>query len=303
MIAIIALRIFATLILPVFLLIGVGLAADRRFRLDLPTLSGLCFHLLLPALIFIKVLGSNLDLARMGEIALATGVHTLALLALSFLLLGRGRRRPQQLVLSLGAAFYNAGNFGIPLAELAFPGTGAGVMAVIMTTQNLLTFSLGVYLIERRERTLGPIFLGLARTPVIHAILAAFLMRLFGLPLPAQLRQPLEYLAGGLIPVALITLGVQLSRSRLAQNLSPLLALASVRLLVSPLAAWAIVGLFPLPAPLSAIFVVAAGLPVAVNVYIVAAQYELDSALASQAIFWTTLLSAATLSALLAMVR
>jgi len=64
-----------------------------------------------------------------------------------------------------------------------------------------------------------------------------------------------------------------------------------------------LVNLFDVEPPLSTILIVAAGLPVAVNVYIVASEYDdLDSALASQTIFWTTLLSALTLSVLLAIV-
>ena len=71
--------------------------------------------------------------------------------------------------------------------------------------------------------------------------------------------------------------------------------------MISPLVAWGLAHLLNLPPALSSIFVVAAGLPVAVNVYIIAAEYDLDSGLASQAIFWTTLVSALTLSALLAL--
>jgi len=305
-----ALQIFATILLPIFLLIGCGLAADRCFRLDLPTLSRLCFHLFLPALIFVKVLESDIDLAQMRTVVVATLAHLAAILPLALWLFGRlpfGDRRQvdgHRLVLGLGAAFFNCGNFGIPLAELAFPGLGAGIMAVILMTQNFVTFSLGIYLVERHRgnagRGFGRQLAGFARMPILHAIWAAFLLRLLDIGLVPQLRQPLHYLGDGLIPVALLTLGVQLGRSRLGRHLPSLLAVAVARLAVSPLVAWGLVLLLGLSPPLSSIFVVAAGLPVAVNVYIIAAEYDLDSDLASQTIFWTTLLSALTLSALLA---
>ena len=46
--------------------------------------------------------------------------------------------------------------------------------------------------------------------------------------------------------------------------------------------------------------VISAGLPVAVNVFILSAEYRRDEELASQMVFWTTILSAITLSVLLA---
>ena len=57
-----ALQLCATIILPIFALIGIGAVADRCFRLDLPTLSRRCFHLFLPALIFVKVIAAEYDL-------------------------------------------------------------------------------------------------------------------------------------------------------------------------------------------------------------------------------------------------
>jgi len=297
------LQIFATILLPVFILIGIGFAADRCFRLDLPTLSRLCFHLFLPALIFIKVLESDIDLIQMGDVILVTLVHVAIVLVLSFLAFWRGPLRRHRLVLTLGSAFFNCGNYGIPLAELAFPGYGAGIMAVVLMAQNLVTFSFGIWLVERRKSSAGRIFLSFLRMPIIYAIVGAFLVRLLGLTLVDQLRLPLTYLGNGLVPVALMTLGVQLSRSWLTRNLPPLLWVTAARLLLSPLVAWGLVDLFGLAAPVAPVFIVAAGLPVAVNVYIIAAEYDLEKDLASQAVFWTTLLSAISLSVLLAVFR
>lgn len=143
-----ALQIFASIILPIFALIGIGAVADRCFRLDLPTLSRLCFHLFLPALIFVKILESTIDLAQMRAVVVATLAHLAVILPLALWVFGHRPFGDRRLVLGLGAAFFNCGNFGIPLAELAFPGLGAGIMAVILMTQNFVTFSLG----RRRAR-------------------------------------------------------------------------------------------------------------------------------------------------------
>jgi predicted permease len=76
-----------------------------------------------------------------------------------------------------------------------------------------------------------------------------------------------------------------------------------VRLVVSPLLAVLMVRIFHVPEPLSTILILASGFPVAVNVFILATEYRKDREFASQSIFWTTILSAFTLSLLVYLFR
>jgi len=85
---------------------------------------------------------------------------------------------------------------------------------------------------------------------------------------------------------------VQLSRTRLGHNLPAVAAASAMRLVVSPALAWGLARLFAFPPQVAAVVVVAAGFPVAVNVYILAAEYRHDEEIASQSIFVTTLASA-----------
>ncbi len=126
-------------------------------------------------------------------------------------------------------------------------------------------------------------------------------MKGLDLQLAEQVRIPLNDLADGLIPIALLTPGVQLSRSRSGRNLVPLGAVGIARLVFSPLLAFGLVLLFGFGAPEFSLLIVAAALPVAVNTFILTAEYGRDAGLASQAVFWTTLASAGTLSLLLSL--
>lgn len=297
------LQILRDIVFPLFAIIGLGVVAGRAYHFDERTLSRLCFHFLLPPLIFVKVLESALDLVQLRLVMGATLLHLGLLLAFSRLLFGRGALQPYWPVAGLAVVFANCGNYGIPLMAMAFPDGGVGVMAGILMTQNLVFFSLGTWLAGQRGRSPFRMAADLLRVPVIDAILAALALRLLHLSPPPLLQQPLIYLAGGLVPVALMTLGLQLGRTHLTRNLAPLGLVCGARLGLSPLLAAGVGLLLGLEPPLFAIFVVAAGLPVAVNVYLLSAEYGLDSGLASQAIGWTTLLSALTLSLLLAALR
>jgi hypothetical protein len=137
------------------------------------------------------------------------------------------------------------------------------------------------------------------------AALLALILSGLHIELLAPLRGATEYLSAGLVPVALITLGMQLNRSRVKGDTKLLSLVTVIRLLVSPLLALLLVALWSGISGSDAgiagrVLIIAAGMPVAVNVFILASEYQQDTNLASQTIFWTTALSSATLTAWLA---
>jgi predicted permease len=73
------LHILTNIILPVFLLIGVGVLIDRAFKPDLPTLSKLNFYVFVPALVFTRLVDSQLS----GElIVMVTGFNIVHMIIL-----------------------------------------------------------------------------------------------------------------------------------------------------------------------------------------------------------------------------
>jgi predicted permease len=296
-----ALTIIVNIILPIFILIGVGVLVDRFFHLDLPTLSKLNFYVFVPALIFIKTLDAKLSPALFGTVALFTALHIALMFALSWVLFGMGRLRAARPVLSLAAVLSNAGNYGIPLATLAFGAQGASAMAIVVLVQNLATFTAGLWVMDAGRTHWKDMLSGLLKVPVVWAAVAAFAFLLLQVNVPVPIHGPLAYLSDGLVPVALITLGAQLSRSRLGIRLKTVSLVTVMRLLLAPLVAVLMVAAWSAFSPgglgtLGPVMVIAAGMPVAVNVYILSVEYQRDSDLASQMIFLTTLLSALTLT-------
>jgi predicted permease len=300
--------ILVTIILPVFAIIGVGFAVDRAFKLDMATLSKLNFYVTLPGLILIKTIDARLDPAIFGTVIAFTAVHFLLMLLVSRLVFRTPALRRHTAVLTLSAVFYNAGNFGLPLAQLAFGSQGTGVLAIVMMAQNLITFTWGLWVMDTRRRQAGRAIAELLKVPVLWAVAVALALTALRVDLPQPLRTPLTYLSDATIPVALLTLGIQLSRSQLLGDFAPLTVAGGLRLLVSPALAAVLAAAWSLAAPgsldgLRPVLVVGAGLPVAVNVYILAVEYQRDARLASQMVVWTTLLSAATLTGWLLAVR
>lgn len=296
-------HILTSVILPIFVLIGVGILVDRTLKPDLRTLTKLNFHVFVPALIFVKIFEAETHPGQMALVAGITLVHLLLLYVLAYAVFSRRNWRAHRPVLTAGTMFYNAGNYGIPFVAMAFGPEYVSVVAIVLMVQNLLNFTLGIWLFHPRSRGAAAVVKGFLKVPVVPAILLALGLRYLhettGLTLPPAVIIPLRHLSDGLIPVALLTLGVQLSRIRFGDGLRPLGALVIMRLAISPVLALGLVTLFGIHGTLFAVLVAMAGLPMAVNVYILASEYGEDAELASQGVFWTTLFSAGTLTLLL----
>lgn len=298
------LTILVSVILPIFLLIGLGALLDRRFKLDAATLSKLNFYVFVPALAFVKLLDARLPSERLASVGLFGIAHVLMMLALSWAVFSLPIWRSERTALAIGASFSNVGNYGIPFVAIAFGDELIDVVAILIVVQNLLTFTLGVWLMEQGSSGVARGALAALKAPVVVAVALALVLRASHAALPPQIRGPLNYLADGLIPVALLTLGVQLSRTKLEHGAAMVAAVSVARLVVAPLvAAGMVVWLFRFAGGVADVLIVSAGFPVAVNTYILAAEYRQSEGTASQAVFWTTLLSAITLTAALAAVR
>ncbi|MGF1448586.1 MAG: AEC family transporter [Opitutales bacterium] len=296
--------IFLNVILPIFLLIGLGAGLERAFSLDLETLNKINFYAFVPALIFVKLQESDLEGPRIAGIAALCLVHLLLLALVAWAVFNKRWFSGKTSVPRIGVIFYNAGNYGIPLAQLFFGDEGTAVMAIVLMVQNFTNFTLGIYLLACDGQDGGIHFghqlLSLLKVPVLWAIVLALVLP----PIAGPLGNAVRYLADGLVPVMLLTLGIQLARCNLKSHLIQVGTVTVLRLLFSPLLMWGLIALWPGDlGPNAAILLAVGGLPVAVNTHLLALQYRVDPEIAAQQVFWTTLLSGLTMTVLLYLVR
>lgn len=295
------LNILTTIILPVFILIGIGVLMDRLFPIDVQTLSKFNFYLFLPAILFVALLESELSFTLFGTVAGFTLTQLILLLAISWLLFNLKPFKEYRRVLVAGSVYSNSGNYGLPLITLAFGQESISVMAIVLVVINLTGFTLGIWLIGSQHQNWKDVVKSFLTIPTVYAILAALLLNAFNIQLPRSLQTPLQYLADALIPMALLMLGVQISRGRIVDHLQNVLAVSFVRLIFSPLLAMGLVAVWatfisPKILAFAPILVTIAGVPVAVTVYAFSVEYHRNPNLASQMILWTTLASAFTIT-------
>lgn len=299
-------QVFMGVCLPIFALMGLGWMLDRRFGLDMKTLVKLNIQLFVPAFLFVKVFTSPLELSE----GLRFVLFTLASIACMFLLSSVASAllqwpHAESRMTRLATMFYNCGNFGIPVTALAYPEAGPRVQVFVLMTMNISTFTLGLVLAGSREQSTLRAWMGLFRQPTLLGIALALLFRGWDIRVDQIpfVWKPANYLAEALVSFALITLGAQLSQTRPASLRGPLGAAVAIRLLGGPLVALFLTFAFDFHGEIAAVLILGASAPTAINTALLAHDAGDDSGRAAAAVFWTTLLSILTVTAVLVMLR
>jgi malate permease and related proteins len=293
------LQIVWNVITPIFLLIGLGFLVHRRLGFDITSLVRLNFWVFVPSFLFIRIFESQLSSHDLWLI----GKHFAILFAIMFTLAWWGARLigaddRLQRALTASVLFYNSGNYGVPVARLAFPGgVGESVQAVAVMLQNISNFTIGLALMaggrgQRRRDTLKEVF----KLPMVYTLIAAWGWRASGAPLPEPLARALHLLADGLVPVALVTLGAQMATLRSHRLSAPLALSLGLRLCIAPLIGYGLVRLLGLHGPLAQAVVVSTSFPTAVNSALLAIEYDNEPDYAAAAVFYSTLVSSVTVS-------
>jgi predicted permease len=163
----------------------------------------------------------------------------------------------------------------------------------------------GLALAAATHRSGWRLALPMLRQISLWAVLSAVIVRLLHLPVQ-QVRWvwvPLTYISDALVAFALVTLGVQLSQTHARQSIARLGWALSLRLLIGPLVAAALVPVFGFRGQEATIMIVSSSFPTAVNTALIAHEFKADSHFAAAAVFYSTLLSMFTVTLLIALLH
>jgi predicted permease len=300
------LEVFLQVLLPIFAIIAIGWALDQRFNLDLNTLVKLNIALFVPAFVFVRIVESEIS----GSLAVRVILFTVAMIAAMFLLgelvaRANGYHPPEKRALQIAVMFYNSGNYGVPMMTLAYPLLGPVLQVFVILVQNLSNFTLGLFLVAPVGAGRGRRLLYMLRQISVWAVLAGLLTRQFGIPVASWpwIWVPLRYLAAGLVAVALVTLGAQLSKTAHRQPWKRLSWALTLRLILGPVVAFGLVPLFGFKGETAAVMVLSSSFPTAVNTALLAHELKADSQFAAAAVFYSTLCSLITVTLLIALLR
>ena len=313
--------IFHGVVLPVLLIAAIGYAIQRRGGLDMATLRRLNFYFVIPAIVYYSIVTSKLTITAVG-LVVAFGLAMLVAQGALTWAAGRLRGADPSLrrAMMMTTMFYNSGNFGLPVQEMAFQPYGpqaaadaVGYQAFVMISQNLISFTIGIGVVAggQRARRLSDTLRHIAKLPPIYAITAAVLTVQLRNALGdhagvaaavAPLWQVLLYVKNAFIAVAVLTLGAQLATIRRGSTRDPVFLAVALRLLAGPAIGLAVIYTLRLLGVaidpfVAQVLLISAASPTAVNAMLLCLEFHTHPDFAARAVFFSTLLSPVTVTA------
>jgi predicted permease len=295
------LDIFVSDLLPVFVVAAVGFSLARYSAVDPRTISRLTFHALAPALVFNVLVTSQVDGGEFLQM-----VVFYALVAVSAGLMGFTASRAMRLNRAETSAFLlvvvcsNSGNYGLPVALLAFGREALAYASVYFVASSIFSYTGGVLLAASGERHVLDALRGVLRVPAVYGAVAAVLVLAFDVPVPEPVLRPLTLLSDAALPLMILVLGMQLERTTWPERPGVVAVAVAISLVATPLVALGLARVVGLHGPALQAGVLQASMPTAVITTILALEFGGAINFVTAAVCAATLLSPFTLTWIIA---
>lgn len=303
-------------LIPVFLIIALGKVLTRT-----PFFSEnsgrdwnrLTYRVALPALLLHKITGATFSASEVSRISLllilATIASALVGMILAFIL--KLDRRGSGAFIQ-GSARGNNAFVGLPVILYSMTGLSPNIEAVAtialapaIVFYNIYSITVLLAFGETQGRSTAAtarLFVKqLLTNPLLISCAAALLMNQFGLHFPSAIQRSLGVLSNAALALALLSIGTSLSFKGLNRSLSTATLAASVKVFIQPLIGLGLAWMIHLPPIERRILLIYLACPTAVASYVMADIFNSDKELAGHIIVISTLLSAISLSLILAL--
>ena len=304
------------LALPFFGLIFLGFAFGKLKSIPDEGLAWMNFFIIyvaLPALFYRIVAQTPLEQLANPRYVIATTLGTFLAFALAFaigLLVLRGRIGPATIA-GLAGGYGNIGYMGPGLALATLGPEAAAPVALIFCFDTLLLFSLIPVLMALADphraglaASVRNVVRQIALNPLVIATALGVASAAIEFQPPVALDRLMQFLQNAAAPCALFTLGVTVALRPLQSVPWEVPINVAVKLLVHPVIALALMALFgPFADTWVSTAVLMAALPPALNVFVIARQFETWVEQASSAVLTGTLASVLTLTTVMWLVK
>lgn len=292
-------EILKDIILPIFVIMGVGFFLQRKFNLDVQTLARLNIYFLVPGFIFVKLYNTQLSASLFGSVLLFFVLYVFILYLVS-IVAGKliGLTKGEKTTFSNSIMFFNSGNYGVPVNDLVFKSDpfAMSIQVIVLTFQNIFLFSYGIFSLQSLK--IGRLKAALAyfRMPVLYAMLSGILLNAFSVPIPSFIWVPANYTANAMVALALLTLGAQVAKIKFTTGLSTVYVSLLLRLVLGPIIALGLIIIFKIDGVMAQALFIGSAMPTSVNSAVIAQEYDNHPELAAQIVLFSTAMSAITVS-------
>jgi len=302
-------------LMPVFLIIVLGkLLCRTRFFSDslVKSLNQLTYWIALPALLFSEISSAVFDAGEVRRITLLLIGSTLIAFLLGYLA-ARLLRLPHR---ALGAFVQGCGRannafIGLPVIIYALSGTFPDVktLATVALGPAIIFYnfsSIVILLVHGEQQPKGMAAVGiflkqLLLNPMIIACVAGLLINSTGITLPLMFARTFAALGQSALPLALLCIGSSLTFEKTPAAASPALIASLIKVFILPAIGYLLGRLWNISEMEMKILLIYLACPTATASYVLADMFGSDAPLAGRIIVVSTLLSAISLSIVVAM--
>lgn len=301
-------------LMPVFLIIALGKLLRRTgfFSDELAKgLNRLTYWVALPALLLDKITNATFnsgDVTRISVLLIAATCGSALVGYLTALLLRFKSRSAGAFI--QGAARSNNAFIGLPVILYSMrltPGVEAlatVALAPAIVFYNILSISVLLAYSDRtqqsRSQMIRLFIKQLLSNPLLISCVIGLLLNFCGIHFPAAIQRSLSALGGASLALALLSIGTALSFKGIGNGLLHSLTASGIKVFVQPLMGLGLALLWKLPPVERQILLIYLACPTAVVSYVLADIFDSDKELAAHIIVVSTLLSAVSLTAVLA---
>ncbi len=289
--------------LPNILLMVLGFVMQRRQAVNqnfVEVASSMVFQYCLPCLLFFSIIKSDIHVGEQLTLLTAGLVTTFTLFfageLYAYFFVPEKRDKG---VFVQGVFRSNMAIMGLATVANAYGDKGMSVGAVYMGIITIVYNILSVITLSRSDAPKGSfwhqvlsITKKIGQNPLIIALVAAFVYKFSGLPMPPQvIVKTGELLAAVALPLALICAGATLDLKAMFSTSGVSMQASIARIIVAPLTAIVIGWLFALsPIQMGVLFLMVAS-PVAAASYVMARSMDANDVLAANILGFTTVFS------------
>lgn len=303
------------LLAPFFGLIGLGFFCGKKVKHPEAGLAWMQFFLIyvaLPCLFFRLIADKPLDELANWPFIAATTLSTAMAFALSFAAGWRHTKdMPQSVMQGVAGSYSNIGYMGPPLVLAALGAGASAPVVLIFVFDNLFLFSVVPLLMSFAgldKLTLAATLRRIAWRVLTHPFNVATMIGIAAsylhITLPQAANQIVTWLSGAAAPCALFILGVTVALRPMKRMPGEVPALVLIKLILHPILVWVMLsalGDFDPTWTYAAITM--AALPPALNIFVIATQYNVGVERASACVLVGTLVSMVTLTGVLFLIR
>ncbi len=305
-------------IFPIAMIIAIGYFLEKKFAFDIKVMSKLNFFVFVPCYMFVHLYSTEFDPNLLKMVPAELMIFLFMTVLGGLYAKRRGFSKEMGNHFQNAMAFNNMGNVGVPLMTLVFSSEiflvdgepvyltlALSVLLILMTTQNITLNSWGFY--KGFSATGGSPKEALLRTlkiPILYAVLLVVMVRLLNWDLtenPAYVA--VNYIEGGMVPSALLTLGIQVGKSGISFKNKKVFETVFMKMVLSFAAALLVNFVLGFDGVYAQVLTVATMTPIAVNVALVAIEVKSQEEYTSQAVVFSTLITLVLLPFFLYLIR